>query len=180
MLTSKVTINLWHKQKILNLPWKYFPIPTHHSPLSSPVKMSIAMLMILLACVTARPDTSDADSMSESDSSSTQDMDMDLDNNDPNLHNPQVGREILIITLRYVYMRGAFFHEITIFPNSQNLFYFPKFPSKFYILSAALAHHERAFRRIYWPLFVIERAGLWSWLRILSEWSEEYGASTRH
>jgi len=51
--------------------------------------MSIAMLMILLACVTARPDTSDTDSMSDSDSSSTQDMDMDLDNNDPNLVNPQ-------------------------------------------------------------------------------------------
>ena len=48
------------------------------------------MLMILLACVTARPDTSDTDNMSESDSSSTQDMDMDLDNNDPNLLNPQV------------------------------------------------------------------------------------------
>jgi len=54
--------------------------------------MSIAMLMILLACVTARPDTSDTDSMSDSDSSSTRDMDMDLDNNDPNLHNPQRGQ----------------------------------------------------------------------------------------
>jgi len=54
--------------------------------------MSIAMLMILLACVTARPDTSDTDSMADSDSSSTRDMDMDLDNNDPNLHNPQRGQ----------------------------------------------------------------------------------------
>ena len=53
--------------------------------------MSLAMLLILLACcVTARPDTSDTDSMADSDSSSTRDMDMDLDNNDPNLHNPQV------------------------------------------------------------------------------------------
>ena len=52
--------------------------------------MSLAMLIILLACVTARPDTSDTDNMSESDSSSTGDIDMDLDNNDPNLHNPQV------------------------------------------------------------------------------------------
>ena len=59
------------------------------------------MLMILLACVTARPDTSDTDSMSDSDSSSTRDMDMDLDNNDPNLHNPQV--EMFTISCLYNY-----------------------------------------------------------------------------